>query len=731
MTPTLRVNIQPHEILFSFTEVVVESDKPLDARSAQAAILVRGQRGEVALSKDGTRASWSPLAPLAPGDHTLTVGKLTTRSGEEMAGDREIPFFITDSKAQVGDDLMVESMVRLAVHELGTTRLGADRRPEGPFIELMKASERATGAPRDLAFDQDGKAIDAGEIFAAIDQARADKYGKLHPSLYGRLEEAGDDTPIDAAIWLRTPESPHDRFKMAEGAPLETPPEVLEHRRQTAEVKARFVATLARQGVEGAKADRLAPLVYAPLTGGQIRELTTDPEVCGVFHHDTEGITDLVDSIAVARTDHAHNQGFQGSNIRVAVWEESPDDTTDLDVAAAFDPNPGPLEISPHARLTHAIIKNVETGAPHGHAPDCEQYSANSYSKDALAWAAEENCTVISQSFHLRDEAREGVMSLDDIIKDWMALEWPYPTIVQAAGNHWATDDDNISPSSSDEFVNHKGYNSLAVGNHDDDAGAMSGTSVFRNPPTSHGDRELPEICANGVDVTAVGHTSSGTSFAAPAVAGCAALLQEVNGTLRHWPEGCRAILLAGARRNVVDSTWWRDVRNNVDAADGSGPLDSRESVEIAKIRRTRNASGTQRGWDIGGLDSSDFGSDRLSTFSYRVRVPGSTPVAWRVKVALAWTSRLGFYITSLFPMQLERFSQLAVDLDLKIFDSSGRQVGYSGSWDNSYEIAEFLGVPGETYEIRIRRWSGTDDTTYGIAWGAMPWVPTFLQLEL
>jgi hypothetical protein len=51
------------------------------------------------------------------------------------------------------------------------------------------------------------------------------------------------------------------------------------------------------------------------------------------------------------------------------------------------------------------------------------------------------------------------------------------------------------------------------------------------------------------------------------------------------------------------------------------------------------------------------------------------------------------------------------------VFDSHGNQVGYSGSWDNSYEIAEFEGKPGETYTIKIRRWSGSDDVWYGIAW--------------
>ena len=71
----------------------------------------------------------------------------------------------------------------------------------------------------------------------------------------------------------------------------------------------------------------------------------------------------------------------------------------------------------------------------------------------------------------------------------------------------------------------------------------------------------------------------------------------------------------------------------------------------------------------------------------------------------------------SFFGITIPISSQLKVDLDLKIFDKNGTQVGYSGSWDNSYEVAEFDAIPGETYEIRIRRWSGSDWTWYGLAW--------------
>jgi hypothetical protein len=77
----------------------------------------------------------------------------------------------------------------------------------------------------------------------------------------------------------------------------------------------------------------------------------------------------------------------------------------------------------------------------------------------------------------------------------------------------------------------------------------------------------------------------------------------------------------------------------------------------------------------------------------------------------LAWTSKVSSFLGLVYS------SNLTVDLDLKIYDSNNVQVGYSGSWDNSYEIAEFVGQPGSTYTIKILRWSGTDSTWYGIAW--------------
>ena len=216
----------------------------------------------------------------------------------------------------------------------------------------------------------------------------------------------------------------------------------------------------------------------------QVQALAAQPAVAGLFLHDIKGIDDLVDSISIANSDDVHALGYKGSGVKVAVWENAPDNTTNLSITARYKSNPS---TSQHSRHTHGIIKNVEPNKPHGHAPDCNLHSANSYDLAAIRWAAQDRgCTVISQSFHRDAEETSSGLSYDDVYKDWLALRWPYPTICEAAGN-----------GPDDEYVNHKGYNRLTVANHNDSASGMAATTCFRNPSSAHGDRELPEIVAS------------------------------------------------------------------------------------------------------------------------------------------------------------------------------------------------------------------------------------------
>ncbi|MGH2805837.1 MAG: S8 family serine peptidase, partial [Actinomycetota bacterium] len=574
---------------------------------------------------------------------------------------------------------------------------------------------RRTGRPVTLAFDEKGGRVDATRMLQEHEAGIAKRLGKLHEHLHERLQNARGSESLDVAIWARVDDDvqPEDKKELEN---LEREPKVpafvAQRARAIADVTRKVAAVVKESGAREVSMDEHAPVVYARMPADAVRKVAQRDEVARLFLHEVDGIEDLGDSIAVANSDDVHTLSVTGEGVRVAVWERGPDSTTDLVIEDRFTSSPS---TSDHSRHVHGIIKNDRRDEPHGHAPDCLLHSANSTDLAALRWAVKDkSCTVINQSFHRSSEPGSDSLSYDDIYKDWLVVHWPYPTIIQAAGNYWEGDADGISPPS-DEFVNHKGYNSLNAGNHDDSAAAMSSSSVFRNPATPHGDRELPEIAANGEGVDAVGLEKSGTSMASPAAVGVTALLQSTNATLRSWPEGCRALLLAGATSNVVGDTWWQDVVDNDDAVDGSGAVNALESYRITQNRRSRGASPTRRGWDVGMLDSSDFDVNGMSNFSYRIQVPTLWFGPRHVKVALAWNSKVGTF--SFFGIEIPTSSRLTVDLDLKIFDSRGNQVGYSGSWDNSYEIAEFDAVPGETYDIKIRRWSGEDWTWYGLAW--------------
>ena len=675
--------------------------------TAEAAVSPEAWRG---ISVAGQRINLKPLgngrgaeidtSTLELGSHVLHIAELwSSRSGKRLA-DCQVPFIVVDLSAPVPADVAILHAVRLRFEELEVVRCSLRGPGNDGEIELIKGQHRKSGAPVRLAFDAKGKPFDADKAFAALGARRNKAYGKVDPLLHALIDRSTATEELEVAVWLAVPAEERGE-KPIKGALRRRPEAEVAARDRWQASAARFSVEGGRSGLKVRRIDTAAPVVFGSIAAGKVAELAKARGVAAVFLHRTEGFDDLGTSIGIANADDAHAAGFTGTGVNVAVYEQGPDDTTNLDIEARFDTTPS---TSAHSRHTHGIIKNTERGAPHGHAPDCNLHSANSYDLDAIRWAVEERgCTVVSQSFHRDAEQTSSGLSFDDVYKDHLALHWPYPTICEAAGNGV----DN-------EFVNHKGFNRLTVGNHNDAASAMASDTVFRNPASAHGDRELPEIAANGTGVTAVGLTMGGTSMAAPAVAGGVALIQQADATLRSWPEGCRAIMLAAAWRNPAGGTWWADVVTDVDAADGSGAIDSLAAVQIARTRRGPGNTPSRRGWDVGTVRSADVGRDDWLTSIYRISVP-RTLLAPTVKVALAWDAKITMF--NLLGITLPIASVLTVDLDLGVRDASGATVASSASWDNSYEIAEFAARRGETYEIRIRRWSGTDDVWFGIAW--------------
>jgi hypothetical protein len=723
------VSVQPYNVIKPDSKISITFKISVEPKSAQDSIQLRGVQGIVELDKKRKLVTWKSLSPIPEGHYTFEIGELIFDDGTKQEKSIKIPLIVLDSMVDIPMDYAVHSISRV---ELPTTteesntiikRIPLGNRPSSSnanYIELMKATDNK-GNPVELAFDRNGNKVDFQKILTQFYQDYSKKFGKIHETLYHHTMNSENVKEIPVAIWIKIEDKTSEIMK---DKSLDEPDSADKNLKMEIRDKTNNFADKLRRNykIKKIKKDTLAPVVYLTLSRDQILDIANQDEVQGVFLYEREGIEDLQNSINIADSNDVHNIGIKGNGVNAAVWEDGPDVESDLVISGFFDSSKS--NTSQHARLTTAIIRNKQRIGPHGHAPSCNVYSANSKDLDALRWAVKDiGCTVISQSFHRSSEPGSSTLSFDDIYKDWLILHWPYPTILQAAGNFWQGDPDNISPPSS-EYVNHKGYNSLALGNHNDSATNMAGSSVFRNPNSLHGDRELPELSANGTTVSAVGVNETGTSFATPATAGIACLLQETDPVLKRWPEGCRAILLAGARRNIVDNTWWNDVSSGKDAKDGSGAVNAYQSYIIAENRVRRNGIAI-RGWDVGTLSSSYFDKSRMSTFAYRVRVPriGFQP---RVKVALAWNSNVKVLTFPKLPIS----SNLTLDFDLMVYDENNNLVGYSGSWDNSYEIAEFNARLGKSYTIKIRRWSGTDSSWFGIAWTVYNYYPIVLTDE-
>ena len=435
-------------------------------------------------------ADGSPRGPpekgLPPGHQTLIVDGLVSKDHRRRLGDRiEIPFFV-DRLQGKGLRHRPRREPRRACASSDSRHRTLARRPQAGWPLHRDHESRAT-ARRARPYASRSTSRAAGSIrtpsSSGSQKNRARRFGKLaRIAARPRAEDRARPHGFPIAIWLHG-EDPLDPAEKKERGETKRPTRQSAGSRSKAIAKVAHDFTRASSGNIASAAtatDPSAPVVYASLTREQVRRSPARPEVAGLFLHETTGIDDLTDSIAIANSDDVHTLGFRGSGVKVAIWENAPDVTTNLSITARYKTSG--LTTSDHSRHTHGIVKNIEANKPHGHAPSCSLHSANTKDLDAVRWAAKDKgCTVISQSFHRDSEPESGSMSFDDIYKDWLALQWPYPTICQAAGNYWKGDPDDIDPPES-EYVNHKGYNSLGVGNHNDTASAMSGDSVFRNP---------------------------------------------------------------------------------------------------------------------------------------------------------------------------------------------------------------------------------------------------------
>lgn len=211
------------------------------------------------------------------------------------------------------------------------------------------------------------------------------------------------------------------------------------------------------------------------------------------------------------------------------------------------------------------------------------------------------------------------------------------------------------------------------------------------DPWNAHGDYNKPNLVAPAVNVrTANGLAASGTSVATPIVSGIAAQLLANEPALAAWPEGARAVLMAGAVHRVP-------------MPDGSRNVDH-EGVGMASAKWTNliahPGDGTLGGYRIGSMVKGDHVTQQIA-------VRGGD----RLRVALAWNSH------TTGSRNLSKTDVLRTDLDLRVIAPNGTASG-SFTIDNAYEFVEveMAGSGTATIEIRQTRFDASSET-YGLAW--------------
>lgn len=262
--------------------------------------------------------------------------------------------------------------------------------------------------------------------------------------------------------------------------------------------------------------------------------------------------------------------------------------------------------------------------------------------------------------------------------RDWDNYSYDnHLAIFKSAGNNGQTTGNVTSPG--------KGLNILTVGNYNDENNTIAPKSSFIDPNTAN---EKPELVAPGTTISAGGVTLSGTSMAAPHAAAFLADMMSSSSYLKYRPYLAKAKMLAGATDTI------------------NGGFDKVGVGGIDFLSTQYNGhwywwSGNNSQWSQ--FDRNDGSSDNYVTRKITLTANGNA-----VRIALAWMNR-GSYTYD----HRNDAHAIGLDLDLQVFDPSGKLIGSSLSWDNPFEAIDFKPSKTGTYTIKIKRYANRDTRSY------------------
>lgn len=532
---------------------------------------------------------------------------------------------------------------------------------------------------------------------------RAGFHGKQEQALFDRAARRPASELTTVLAWVRLP-GPSPRIARPGGLPLA--------QSVSAKTLRDFHKNATRGLVEQAKSQgwtvlywaQDAPVVVLRVPNDQLPVLEARDDVDALYLG-RRYRPELNISASAIDANKVWARGFIGTGVKVAVVEV-PDTPTATGAGIYFghsyladgiycNPSASPLvgvhatEVAGIIASTNATYRGIAYGAP-------ALLSANTNGTDAdiikcTEWAIDQGATVLNYSFGF-DSGSNQLAGLDRYV-DYIIRNRSV-TIIKSSGNSSTPQSPVTSPG--------KGYNVLTVGNYNDvntvsnADDVMSSTSVYGDPYSVYSDREKPEVVAPGVSINTTCTSSttciapdSGTSFSAPHVAGCAALLMHRNSVLGVWPESIRAVLMASAVVNIEGSTRLSEI-------DGVGGIECDSADDIVS-----GAAGAEM-------------HEVLTSTSFPRDITFSATAGKTVRVVIAWDSTPSQPAPGATPVA----DPLNADLDLTVYAPNATPVASSYSRDNSYEIVEFTAATTGVYTARISgtRFDGASEYL-GFAW--------------
>jgi len=240
--------------------------------------------------------------------------------------------------------------------------------------------------------------------------------------------------------------------------------------------------------------------------------------------------------------------------------------------------------------------------------------------------------------------------------------------------------------------------NLITVGNYNDATGNIRQSSPGLDPLQTLNNK--PELVAPGTNISVPNATGSmsGTSFAAPHVAGMIANFMENFPGYIDNPYLVKASLIAGARRPVGGDP------EKIE----EGGVDYLQHVNGEQVYRWRGNSGT--------FDWLDIATDGVDD-EWMEHQTWLSSSATQATFAVSWALRgeyIGDNLTSSQPM--------GANYDFMVFKPNGAYVGGGWSYHDPYDVLTFDPDQSGWYKIRIRRTSNGDASAkfhmgYAVNW--------------